>query len=201
MPKPQVHGASASFYGVGDATDSWFNPGDFILTHTFLSKNPASWFGLLIRFGQRLRFRGTRRKYAYFNHAAMIVDYRGELVEALGRGVVRSHLSNYKDNEYVIVRPFLGVRDRDQAIAVAERMVGERYGFLTIISIALTLLTGSKFSFGIDGQSICSGLVARAMEKGDAIFDRSPSHIMPADLAAYYRVDTRPSHVPLRDVA
>jgi hypothetical protein len=60
---------------------------------------------------------------------------------------------------------------------------------LTIVSIALSLLTGGKFTFGFDGQSICSGLVARALERMCAIFNRSSSHIMPADLAKYIEVE------------
>jgi len=62
-------------------------------------------------------------------------------------------------------------------------------GFLTIVSIGFGLLTGAKFTFDFEGQHICSGLVARALERTDAIFNRSPAHIMPADLAKYYQVD------------
>ena len=74
-----------------------------------------------------------------------------------------------------------------------------KYGWLTIASIALTVLTGSKFTFFVDGEFICSGFVARAMERTGAIFTRDPVHITPADLAKYYNVtppttrSTRPS--------
>jgi hypothetical protein len=57
------------------------------------------------------------------------------------------------------------------------------------VSIAYTLLTGGKFTFAIDGEAICSGLVARAMERTGAIFNRTPTHVMPADLAKYYDVE------------
>jgi hypothetical protein len=40
-------------------------PGDFILTHG------RAWTRKLIRFGQRLRFRGDDAKYARWNHAAI----------------------------------------------------------------------------------------------------------------------------------
>jgi hypothetical protein len=36
---------------------------------------------------------------------------------------------------------------------------------------------------------ICSGLTARCQERTNAIFNRTPSHIMPADLAKYYGVE------------
>jgi hypothetical protein len=59
---------------------------------------------------------------------------------------------------------------------------------MNIVSIALSLITGGKFTFGFDGQAICSGLVARALERTNAIFNRDPEHIMPADLAKYFNV-------------
>src|SRR5688500_20378531 len=47
----------------------------------------------------------------------------------------------------------------------ARHCVSTPYGFLTILSLALTLLTGAKINFGQDGSSICSGLVARSEER------------------------------------
>ena len=68
----------------GVAPESWA-PGDFILTHgdSFISK--------VIQFGEGLRIHGDDHKYAWFNHAALVVGHDGELVEALGRGVVSSN--------------------------------------------------------------------------------------------------------------
>jgi hypothetical protein len=57
-----------------------------------------------------------------------------------------------------------------------------------VASIGISLLTGLRFSFGFDGQQICSGLVARALERSDHIFERSPSHILPADLAFLFDI-------------
>ena len=48
------------------------------------------------------------------------------------------------------------------------------------------MLTGSKLTFFIDGQFVCSGLVARALERTGSIFDRDSAHIAPADLAKYF---------------
>ncbi|MEK7534658.1 MAG: hypothetical protein AAB600_04965 [Patescibacteria group bacterium] len=79
--------------------------------------------------------------------------------------------------------------DRKQAVYFAAYVLGQSYGWTNIVSIAISLVAGLKFSFGFDGQQICSGLVARALEKTWAIFHRSPSHITPADLAKYYQVE------------
>ena len=175
-----------------------FEPGDFILTHG------TAWTSKLIRFGQRLRIHGEDRKYTHWNHAAVLVSATGDLIEALGRGVSRRHLANYEGQEYHLVRIGSSADDRKQAVAFADWAAGgpvgdgrQRYGFVTIASIAYTLLTGGKFTFGIEGQAICSGLVARAMERTGAIFNRTPTHIMPADLAKYYAVEP-PAESPAR---
>jgi hypothetical protein len=135
-----------------------FQPGDFVLvkSKTFQAK--------LIRFGQWIRFRGDDRRYIGWSHAAMIVGADGSLVEAVGTGVRRMNLSHYQDTEYAIVNidALVEPPDRAEVVAFAEWCLDERYGYLTILSIALSMLTGSKLIFGIDSQNVCSGLVARA---------------------------------------
>lgn len=158
-------------------------PGDFVLTHG------NAWTSRMIRFGQRLRIRGNDRKYTRWNHTAMIVGSDGTIIEALGRGVTQRNLSAYKPTEYHVVRVEASESDREQIVGFAKWAMDQPYGYLTIVSIAVSLLTGGKFSFAFEGQHICSGLVARALERSEAIFNRSPSHIMPADLAKYYGVE------------
>jgi hypothetical protein len=111
------------------------------------------------------------------------------LIEAEGSGVIRSNLIKYKQAEYHVVHIKADKKDREEAIAFAIYALGEKYGIVTIVSIIISLLTGLKFSFGFDGQQVCSGLVARSLERTTAIFMVEPSHITPADLAKYYSVD------------
>lgn len=155
-------------------------PGDFILAHG------AELFSELIRIGQQLRFRGPDRPYTYWNHAALIVSTDGAIIEALGAGVERRSIADYDSTQYTVVHIVASREDRAEAVAFAEHCLGQPYGFATIVSIALSLLTGAKFSFGFNGQLICSGLVARALERTTAIFDDEPSHIMPAQLAKLF---------------
>jgi hypothetical protein len=61
-----------------------------------------------------------------------------------------------------------------------------QYGWLTIASIILTLLTNSRIVFGMIGTAVCSGFVAEALVRTGIIFDKPPSHMMPADLAQKY---------------
>jgi uncharacterized protein YycO len=182
---PKIEGVSFKMFAAGEAAQPGeYDAGDFILTHG------SAFFSKLIRFGQRLRFRGSNRKYAWWNHAAMIVSATGDLIEALGPGVERTHIDKYKPTEYHLVRlgSLADRRDREQVVGFADWCRGEKYDFVTIVSIAFTLLFGGKFDFGMDGETICSGLVARALERTNAIFDCTPSHIMPADLARYFNV-------------
>jgi len=190
-PFQPVHAhARVRRYGPGERADpADYRPADFILTHG------SPFFSWLIRFGQSLRFRGSDSKYAYWNHAAMIVSSSGDLVEALGAGVIRTHLDKYAPKEFhlVSVEGIANDHDREQAVKFAEWCVGMPYGYMNIVSIALSLFTGGKFTFGFDGHAICSGLVARALERTNAIFNRTPSHIMPAVLAKYFNVDPQSS--------
>lgn len=184
QPFTRVLGAFIECYGPGEEVSDP-QPGDFILTHN------DAWTGKLIRFGQGLRFRGKDRKYAYWNHTAIIIDKSGTLIEALDKGVKQTHISKYKQGEYYLVRleATADPTDRVEVVKFAKWCLGESYGWLTLLCIALGLLTGGKLTFGFDGQQICSGLVARAMERTKAIFNRNPENIMPADLAKYYRVE------------
>lgn len=165
-------------------------PGDFVLTHG------DAWTSRMIRFGQSLRIHGHDRKYTYWNHAAMIVGSDGAIVEALGAGVKAGNLSKYVGTTYHVVHIGATAPDRVEAANYAQSQIGIPYGFVTIVSIAFGLLTGAKFTFDFEGQHICSGLVARALERTEAIFNRSPEHIMPADLAKYYSVDLTEGSAP-----
>jgi hypothetical protein len=165
---------------VGEAAP---RPGDFILTHG------DQWTSRLIRFGQSLRYRGPKAKYTYWNHTALVVDMKGAIVEALGTGVTLRSIHDYEPTQYTVVRIEASDEDRAQAATFARSCVGAAYGWLTIVSIAFSLVTGGGFAFAIDGQLICSGLVARALERTNAIFKHDPARIMPAELAEIYDVD------------
>lgn len=161
-------------------TDTDIKPGDFILTYH------DGIYSHLIRIGQLFRFRGKDACFAKYTHAALVVNTEGDIIEALAGGIVQSHISKYSPQEYIHIGILASDEDRTEILSFAKSCVGEKYGWATILSIAFSLLTGAKFSFGFDGQEICSGLVARALERSTAIFPRDGSHIMPADLAKYY---------------
>jgi len=171
-------------FPAGVGAPSW-SAGDIVLTHgdALLSR--------LIRLGERLRIHGADRKYCWFNHAALVLNDEGDLAEALSQGVVRTNADKYLPKDYAVVRPGISPADTEELLAFADWVLAthDKYGWFTIASIALTVLTGSKFTFFIDGTFICSGFVARAEERTGAIFSLDPVHITPADLAKYYDAD------------
>ena len=189
MPQRQaasVPGVEITQFCPGErATPDEYQPGDFILTHgNHLSSR-------LIRFGQTIRFLGEDRKYTWWSHAAIIRRQNGDLIEAINAGVIEGNISKYADTEYHLIHleeSLADEHDREQIVNFAVSSLGQKYSFVVVASIALSLLTGAKFAIGYDGQSICSGLVARALERSSAIFDRSPSHTLPADLAKMFQV-------------
>jgi uncharacterized protein YycO len=161
------------------------HPGDFILTHS------TGIYGRLIRLGEAFRYWGSEKIFSHWSHAAIFVNESGDIIEALGGGVQKRNISVYCETEYVIVHLPLSTSglDRQQAVEFAEFCLGETYGYLTIVNIALCLLSGGKFSFGVDGQQICSALVARCLERvGDVFSECEPWHLMPADLAKHFDV-------------
>ena len=157
-------------------------PGDFLLVSTtgILAK--------FIRFGQFFRYHGKMKPFAHWNHSAMIIDENGTIVEAVGRGVVTSNISEYKNVEYYYVSTKMNKQSRDQVVAACNSFIKDKYGFVTIISIALELLTGIKIQFNSSNSMICSAVVAQSLWAGGVIFDRNPYQMMPADLAAAFDV-------------
>jgi hypothetical protein len=157
-------------------------PGDVVLV------SGTSFWSRLIQVGQRLRIHGDDVRYTRWNHAALVVSPAGDIIEALSQGVEQRSLAVYARVPYTVVDTGLADLDRQEAVRFAQSCLGERYGWWTIVSIALALLTGTKFSFGVAGECICSGLVAKSLERGQAIFARDSANIAPADLAKMFRV-------------
>ena len=168
-------------YAAGEQA-SKFVPGDFILVSSkgILAK--------IIRFGQFIRYHGDLRPFSHWNHSAMIVDDAGTIVEAVGRGVITSNIEEYKDIEYYYVSTKLNKQSREQAVVACNSFIKDRYSWLTIFSIALELLTGVKIQLSSNNTMICSAVVAQSLWAGGYVFDRNPYQMMPADLAASFKV-------------
>ena len=177
---------SFKVYPSGEAPPKYV-PGDFILVSTkgILAK--------LIRCGQFIRYHGKMRPFAHWNHTAMVISESGDIIEAVGRGVVISNINDYSDVEYYYVSTKLNKQSRDQAIASANSFLKDKYSWMTIISIAIELLTGIRVQFTQSNTMICSSLVGQSLWAGGIIFDSNPYQMMPADLACAFDIKCKKS--------
>jgi hypothetical protein len=140
----------------------------------------------LIQFGQGLRY---TKEEAYWNHCGVFINTDGSIAEALVHdGITKGHIDKYKNEEYIVVNVQASDEDRAQMMKFMEWSIGKKYGISIDIGLAFWCLFGGKFDFSLDGTMICSGFVARTLERAGYIFDRDPSREMPADLARHFQV-------------
>lgn len=158
--------------------------GDIILTHS------TFWSGRIIRFGQRLRFRKNRKVYAQWNHAILVTG-PSTIVEALGHGVTENPLSKYQGTEFVLIPTNVTPTDRSQILAFSNSVLEkrEKYGYVEILSLGLTLLIPLPIQFGSPDTMICSGFVASALTRAGLIWDQTPEYMMPADIAEHFEIN------------
>ena len=131
-------------------------PGDLIFEH---GRGVTSW---LIRWAEKIRFRGSE-----WNHVAILCDQDLDgswwVIQAQGSGVRRVRLDETVTHAIVSTSA-----DRVDLLDFAHAKVGERYGFLTCVSIVLNLFTPAfiHIDFRRDGTLICSALAAQALMAG-----------------------------------
>jgi cell wall-associated NlpC family hydrolase len=147
--------------------------GDIILVHE------GSWDSRLIQWAT----------HSHWNHCALIGD--GQLIEALSSGVQASPLTKYDGIDTATIDTKLDDDGRVEAVAFAVSCIGQGYGWLTIGSAAVALLTNGKLTVGLNGTEICSGLCARALEHAGVILPQAAAQMSPGDLATYFEVTPR----------
>ena len=157
--------------------------GDFILAHRhhFLAG--------LISLAQKRRFRGDDAVYAHWSHTA-IVDAGQTVIEAEIRGIVRSPISKYRDDEFHLVRLGDELDDgaRDRVVGYARSQLGQAFGYLDMASVSVYLLAGRPVHWVRRHHEICSSLVVRALQEGGIVKDLDPALTLPADLAKKFDV-------------
>lgn len=126
----------------------------------------------LIQFGQYIHGDPFWR----WNHIFIVTDSLGNTIEATGRGVTRSNVSEHK-NTVNLGCP----ADRSKVVEFAESQVGIEYGYLNDVLLGMDCLLGWKWSWRGDSL-ICSELGALALEAGGWTSPIAPSLTMPADL-------------------
>ena len=182
--------AREHFFAPAGVEAGVLKPGDIILTHG------DYFFSKLIRFGQAIRYGKT---YSYWNHAALVLNEEGDLMEALSRGVVRTNIRNYKETPYHVISPPTHEHDREQMVAFAESVIEKKwkYDWLLIASLSVNLgfyavgLPEPQIYIAKAGSAICSGAVCAARSKGDEIFDEHPYSMKPVQIFMHYEVEPK----------
>lgn len=165
-------------------------PGDI-----FLVRHGESTISQLIQRGERIRYGDVDA--CRWTHCGLIVSTDGTTVEAFENGVHRGHLSNYAAKDKVVIDTKAPDELRELAVGFAERHIGDEYGIVAFVGLAIQSLTGLDLSVHMDQSMICSELVARATEKFIVSYQRPPDAMMPADLAEFWGVESREKRVPL----
>lgn len=145
----------------------------FVSQHDF-----TAWW---IRFAQRRKY-GKASPAARYNHVFMVIDDAGSIIQADPTGVELGHLSQYHGVDFVIKRPAYGPGEAANAVAAMREQLGTHYGWLTIASVGLMLLTGTRLRFGLAGTEICSGAAAYAMTRANMDCGQDETYDTPADL-------------------
>ena len=118
-------------------TVSRTRPGDIILVRN------KQWLGLFIRGFIRFRCRAPEdRPYAYWTHAALVATRAGHLVEVNGRGVIFSHVREYRDCHYHYVRLDLSDADRRAAVQFARSLLGQKYSLRNLLLLGASIALG-----------------------------------------------------------
>ena len=132
---------------------------------------------------------GTRSEY---DHAFLVVDEHGGIIEAEPGGARRSNLAEYAGYDLIFNTEDTPTDDqRHQIIAKAETLIGTPYGWTDIARLALHSL-GWDWHWLIaaadnERAMICSQLVAICGAAGGLDWGcgrESPAAVTPADLAA-----------------
>lgn len=138
--------------------------------------------GILIRSGEWIRWRkGSAYNHAFILHEpvldenGIIVDWT--IIQAVGSGVIQdtptrhSRLSTVAPGgNYVIVNPPSSV-DGDKVIEFALAQVGEKYGFITDVSIGILILTHVALNLQISSTWICSAVAMESWRYGGFLVD------------------------------
>ena len=127
--------------------------------------------GRVIRFGEALRWRRGSR----FNHVAIVdrvEDGVAYVIQAEARGVtnIRKLDEIAPGGHYELMAPPAGV-DVDEVLKFANLQVGSKYGFGTILAIAIDILTPGWFpslrpANKKSNSWICSAVVAESLRAG-----------------------------------
>jgi|SRR5579884_9562 len=143
-----------------------FQPGDFILGH---KEDLHDKFIHLI----------TRSKW---NHAALIIDTKGTVVEMTQKGIQKSQVKREQEEEIYLVR--MKDLNREKVVDYAQKALKDKpkFSHLGLLSIIFHQLFKSPIVIKHTNKMVCSEFVINALSHGGVIWEKEPTLITPADL-------------------
>lgn len=153
------------------------NAGSLVFCHS------AGIIGRVIRLGERLRFRSGD----FYNHVA-IIDNDGTVIQAEAHGVTSgaSLTSIAPGGSYEVVK--VPNADAASIVAFARSQVSKKYGYLSIVSLAIRILTPQWLplpSIRSDRTWICSALGGECSRFGGWLHDWPDIYsVVPSELYA-----------------
>lgn len=181
---PVVPPCTIRYYGPGETcTDP--DIGDLILVRT------DDIFAKVIQFGEGLRLRGEDKVFARVNHAMTVVANTPipRVQQMIGGGGVVTDLSGYLHLVYAVVN--VSGATTSQRFAAAEAAlwyVGIGYGWPSVASDSIYLLTGLPVVLTVGQSVVCSAAAAAAQRCLGLVPNKADLAVLPSDLAKWCQV-------------
>jgi hypothetical protein len=179
---PFVPPHTVRYFGPGeDCTDTL--AGDLILFST------DDIYAKVIKFGERLRLwlQGEDTIFARVNHAGIALG-DGTVVQMIGGGGTVTPLAHYKHLSYAVVETPATAAQAGLAVAAAKWYVNVPYGFPSVASDSLYLLTGLPIALTVGQSVVCSAMATSCQRPLGLIPGKADIAVLPSDLALWYGV-------------
>lgn len=130
---------------------------------------------------------------SFWNHVAVVLNEEGDITEALGSGIIRSNLSEWKQSVFIILSPEeLTDQQRREITEHAGWIVGQGWSYdkVTLVGMILFWISGGKFMLSGGAKSaICSGHGADCYHAAGWKFpEKIPYFYTPKDIAKHFGV-------------
>jgi len=132
------------------------------------------------------------RRYENFPASHVAIEINGLVYESVSKGVIKTDFNQYYFNNDVVyslnlekIYPYLLPIDEFTARNLAEKYLGENYGFLTLIGIVLNDYLNIKLFADGKKSFICSeyvSIILNSIIPNELNIDKIPDYITPKDL-------------------
>lgn len=183
--------AAITHYPAGQLPDA-YQPGDMGVVSDPKAPDALS---QLIQARERAVY--GRTGWANLIHSFGILDKSGAIAEAQQQGVQRNHISDYKDQDFFIIRVVATTAQRNLCVRRWESCVGMEYDVLGFVGLGLQTLVGWHVLITDSHGLICSALCCYGALAYVEKFSFPYQAMTPADLAHDFAFPIEEDPVPL----